>query len=180
MLVFCSLCVSDEYTTDGVTEDGRRFVVCSNTREHGADGYVWEPTEEKKGRSRGDGLGAELDIWDKLLECITADGEATPTARSRTASSSGTPTMPRCSRSGTGTVGGRETRRPTSSRCSPISPVVCETSRGRRRCNCRGPGRRPLGVQRNHQLPGSRRLRPGRRLARRCLRSGRAVRLVRE
>ncbi len=76
MPVFCSLCVSDEYTTDGVTEDGRRFVVCSNTREHGADGYVWEPAEEKKGRSRGDGLGAELDIWDKLLECIPPDGEA--------------------------------------------------------------------------------------------------------
>jgi hypothetical protein len=66
--------VSDEYTSEDVTEDGRRFVVCANTREHGVDGYVWEPTPEKSGRTRGDGLGAELDIWDKLLECVPADG----------------------------------------------------------------------------------------------------------
>jgi hypothetical protein len=76
MPAFCSLCVSDDYTSEGVTNDGRRYVVCANTREHGADGYVWEPTVEKPGRTRGDGLGAELDIWDKLLECVTADGVA--------------------------------------------------------------------------------------------------------
>lgn len=77
MPAFCSLCVSDEYTTESVTEDGRRFVVCLNTREHGDAGYVWEPTAEKPAsRSRGDGLGAELDIWDKLLECVPADGVA--------------------------------------------------------------------------------------------------------
>jgi hypothetical protein len=67
--------VSDEYTTEGMTEDGRRYVVCANTREHGADGYVWEPTVAKAGRIRGDGLGAELDIWAKLLECVPADGQ---------------------------------------------------------------------------------------------------------
>jgi len=75
---FCSLCVSDEYTTEGVTDDGRPFITCTNTREHGTDGYTWEPAPEKASKSRGDGLGAELDIWDKLLECIPADGAAHP------------------------------------------------------------------------------------------------------
>jgi hypothetical protein len=68
--------VSDEYTTEGATDDGRPFITCTNTREHGAEGYTWEPTPEKVSKSRGDGLGAELDIWDKLLECIPADGAA--------------------------------------------------------------------------------------------------------
>ena len=74
MPAFCSLCVSDEYTTEGATDDGRVFVTCFNSREHGPDGYTWEPTPEKSGRSRGDGLGSELEIWDKLLECIPTDG----------------------------------------------------------------------------------------------------------
>ena len=76
MPAFCSLCVSDEYTTEGVTDDGRRFIVCANTREHGPNGYVWEPVPEKPARLRGDGLGADLDIWDKLLECVPPDGIA--------------------------------------------------------------------------------------------------------
>jgi hypothetical protein len=61
-----------------MTEDGRPFVVCNNLREHGEDGYTWEPTPERAKSTRGDGLGAELDIWDKLLECIPIDGIAYP------------------------------------------------------------------------------------------------------
>jgi hypothetical protein len=78
MPAFCSLCLSDEYTTEGVADDGRRFVVCANSREHGPDGFVWEPYEPKKTNARGDGLGAELEIWDKLLECVPTDGIAHP------------------------------------------------------------------------------------------------------
>jgi len=70
------LCASDEHTSEGTTDDGRGSALCSNPREHGHDGFVWEPTRMKKSRNRGDGLGAELDIWDKLLECIPADGVA--------------------------------------------------------------------------------------------------------
>jgi hypothetical protein len=74
MPAFCSLCVSDDYTTEGVTDDGRRYVACANTKEHGPNGYVWEVVPRKPLSQRGDGLGAELDIWDKLLECVPADG----------------------------------------------------------------------------------------------------------
>jgi hypothetical protein len=74
MPAFCSLCVSDEYTSEGVEPDGQKYVFCANVREHGADGYRWNPTVvSPKGASRG-GLGAELDIWDKLLDCIPSDG----------------------------------------------------------------------------------------------------------
>jgi hypothetical protein len=70
--------VSDEYTSEGVEPEGQRYVVCANVREHGVDGYRWNPTPlNRKGPSRG-GLGAELDIWDKLLECIPADGVTHP------------------------------------------------------------------------------------------------------
>ena len=76
MPAFCPLCASDENTSEGVAEDGRQFAVCTSAREHGSDGFVWEPTPRRKSRARGDGLGAELEIWDKLLECIPADGAA--------------------------------------------------------------------------------------------------------
>lgn len=33
---------------------------------------MWEPTDPKQGSARHDGLGAELGIWDKLLECFIA------------------------------------------------------------------------------------------------------------
>lgn len=66
---FCSLCVSDEFTSADRTEDGRRFFSCSNP-EHGAEPWVWEPSEDRPKRHRGDGLGSELDIWDKLLACL--------------------------------------------------------------------------------------------------------------
>ena len=76
MPAYCPVCAYEDYTTEGVTEDGRRFVVCANRREHGRDGYVWEPELEKSVSMRGDGLAADLDIWDKLLECVPADGIA--------------------------------------------------------------------------------------------------------
>jgi hypothetical protein len=67
---YCSLCGSDESTEEKQTPDGRRFVTCSD-RSHGKEPWVWEPTDPKQGSSRHDGLGAELGIWDKLLECFT-------------------------------------------------------------------------------------------------------------
>lgn len=74
MLAFCPLCASDEWTTHSVAGDGRRFAICENDREHGPDGYVWEPSDQKSsGAHRSDGLGHELGIWDKLLDCIPDD-----------------------------------------------------------------------------------------------------------
>jgi hypothetical protein len=70
------LCVSDEYTSEGVEPDGQRFVLCANVREHGVDGYRWNPTVVSKGSRSRSGLGAELEIWEKLLESIPADGKA--------------------------------------------------------------------------------------------------------
>jgi hypothetical protein len=78
MPAFCPLCASDEHTAEGIAADGRGFAVCSNVKEHGPDGFVWEPTPTPSARIRGDGLGAELEIWDKLLECIPVDGAAHP------------------------------------------------------------------------------------------------------
>ena len=75
MPFFCPLCALDENTTASAAADGRVFVVCT-TREHGVEGYVWEPTPERRSPTRGDGLGAELDIWDKLLECVPSDARA--------------------------------------------------------------------------------------------------------
>lgn len=75
MLAFCPLCASDEQSSFGVATDGRPFAVCENEREHGSDGFVWEPTELKAAGSLWrDGLGYELGIWDKLLECVPGDG----------------------------------------------------------------------------------------------------------
>ena len=71
MLAFCSLCASDDYTSERETEDGRVFAVCS-AEYHGAEPYVWEPTPPPGRRTRGDGLGNDLDIWDKLLDCVPA------------------------------------------------------------------------------------------------------------
>ena len=69
MPALCPLCVFDDYTTEGRTEDGIRYVTCSNP-DHGVEPYVWEPTETKYRRSR-DGIGADLDVWNKLLDCLS-------------------------------------------------------------------------------------------------------------
>lgn len=73
MLAFCPLCASDDATKHDRASDGRVFAVC-HAKEHGSEGFVWEPTLSGKHSTRGDGLGSELDIWDKLLECIPVDG----------------------------------------------------------------------------------------------------------
>ncbi len=74
MPAYCSLCTSDEHTSEEVAEDGRLFAVCSG-KYHGGEPYVWEPTPARRSK-RGDGLGNDLDIWEKLLECVPADGSA--------------------------------------------------------------------------------------------------------
>ena len=72
MPAYCSICTSDERTSEGTTEDGRRYASCADPY-HGPDPYTWEPTTfGASGSYRGDGLGAELGIWDKLLECLEA------------------------------------------------------------------------------------------------------------
>lgn len=71
------MCISDEYTEESATEDGRRFISCTNP-EHGAEPWVWEPYEAPRGTSRGDGLGSELDVWDKLLACVDVGSDFVP------------------------------------------------------------------------------------------------------
>lgn len=73
MPAFCPLCASDERTTEEHTADGRRFAVCE-ANYHGTEPYVWETTPPERSRTRCDGLGSDLDIWDKLFECVPADG----------------------------------------------------------------------------------------------------------
>lgn len=74
MPAFCPLCASDDYTTDVATPDGESLAHCAD-RSHGLDGFTWDPTPPKPTNVRSDGIGAELDIWDKLLECVPADGD---------------------------------------------------------------------------------------------------------
>ena len=52
-----------------------KYAACM-ARDHGENGFVWEPTIERRSTTRGDGLGADLDIWDKLLECVPGVGVA--------------------------------------------------------------------------------------------------------
>lgn len=79
MPALCPLCALDEYTSVQTDPDGKKYVVCRNSRQHGLDGYVWEqPAEARDGRAgtRADGLGIELGIWEKLLECVPSDGKS--------------------------------------------------------------------------------------------------------
>ena len=68
----CSLCATDDSTTEYRNDDGVRYVVCTD-RSHGSDGYAWEVPPPPGRSARGDGLGAELGIWDKLLELFDPD-----------------------------------------------------------------------------------------------------------
>ncbi len=72
MPAFCPLCAQDDYTETHELDDGTSYAICLYAT-HGPDGYVWEPWVEKRGRSsRSEGLGAELEIWDKLLACFSS------------------------------------------------------------------------------------------------------------
>ena len=67
-------------TTPGKTAPtiGRVFAVCADP-EHGSDGNVLGANTAWRSKpAGGDGLGAELGIWDKLLECVPADGHVHP------------------------------------------------------------------------------------------------------
>lgn len=76
MAIFCPVCASEDYTSEEMEPDGQKYFLCANESVHGAGGYRWNPKPRRpQTRGRG-GLGAELDIWDKLLETIPADGEA--------------------------------------------------------------------------------------------------------
>ena len=70
MPAYCPLCASDERTSEGNADDGRHFASCAHP-DHGPEPFTWELYTPGTDRStRGDGLGAELGIWDKLLECL--------------------------------------------------------------------------------------------------------------
>ena len=70
MPALCPLCVLDEYTATDRTADGVAFGSCSNP-EHGGEPFVWEVTEHaRKGVRARDGIGADLGVWDKLLQCV--------------------------------------------------------------------------------------------------------------
>jgi hypothetical protein len=75
LLPTCPLCATDEYATTHTTDDGRAYAVCTGPGH--AESWVFEPTDTRLARTRGDGLGAELGIWDKLLECVPL-GAAVP------------------------------------------------------------------------------------------------------
>lgn len=77
MPAFCPLCARDDQTEQKRTPDGRLYAICTS-KDHGPSGYVWEPSPPREENLRSDGLGAELDIWDRLLECVPADEKAHP------------------------------------------------------------------------------------------------------
>jgi hypothetical protein len=73
MPAFCPLCASDDRTETHKADDGTPFAVCLHPS-HGRDGYLWEPTSSSAGTShRSGGLGAEIDVWDKLISCFESD-----------------------------------------------------------------------------------------------------------
>ena len=80
MPAFCPLCAGDEFTETHKADDATRFAICLYPS-HGQDGYIWEPTtaggerstSSAEASSRSVGLGAELEVWDKLLSCLDPD-----------------------------------------------------------------------------------------------------------
>lgn len=77
MPTYCGVCLSEEYTAVDVTDDGTRFAVCSSGFH--AEPRVWEPPARSPAQRRrsGEGIGAELGVWDKLLECVP-EGDFVP------------------------------------------------------------------------------------------------------
>lgn len=73
MRPFCPLCASEDHASEATAEDGRPYLICLD-KDHGEEGFIWEPPPPPGRSQRGDGLGAELEIWDKLLDCVPADG----------------------------------------------------------------------------------------------------------
>ena len=71
MPVLCPLCVRDDDTKILQRDDGITYGVCLD-RSHGPDGFVWEPAPPPGRSFRSEGLGADLAIWEKLLEVVEA------------------------------------------------------------------------------------------------------------
>lgn len=70
MPAFCPLCAKDDRTETHELDDGSSYAICFHSS-HGTDGYIWEPSPSMTGTSkRSEGIGAELDVWNKLLECF--------------------------------------------------------------------------------------------------------------
>jgi hypothetical protein len=60
--------VFDEYTVEDRTPDGMVLITCTHPSH--TQPFVWERPPEHRTRRSGEGLGADLGIWDKLLECF--------------------------------------------------------------------------------------------------------------
>jgi hypothetical protein len=69
MPAFCPICARDEETEEGRLDEGTRYGLC-RSRDHGPEPYVWEITRPGVSFRSSEGIGADLDIWDKLLECV--------------------------------------------------------------------------------------------------------------
>ena len=76
MPIYCPVCASEDYASEQAEPDGEKYFWCTNEDVHGVDGYRWSSAPRTTRKPDRGGLGAELDIWDKLLECIPADAEA--------------------------------------------------------------------------------------------------------
>jgi hypothetical protein len=77
MVEYCGACASEEYTEVHRTDDGRRYVVCSSPF-HGDEPRIWEPQPAQLHSRSHEGIGAELQIWDKLLECVIPGEDFVP------------------------------------------------------------------------------------------------------
>jgi len=73
---YCGVCASDEFTEDHEGSDGQRYVVCHGPL-HGDEPRVWEPSSRHGSKSR-EGIGAELGIWEQLMECFTPGEDFVP------------------------------------------------------------------------------------------------------
>lgn len=69
LLPTCPLCATDEFAVLSTTGDGRTYALCSGPA-HPKE-WEFEPIDARRDRTRTDGLGQELGIWDKLLMCVT-------------------------------------------------------------------------------------------------------------
>lgn len=70
----CPLCAYDSDTVEDRTDDGIVFITCTHPSHD--EPFVWERPPEQRSVRAGDGIGVELGIWDKLLECVIAGEEA--------------------------------------------------------------------------------------------------------
>ena len=77
MATYCGVCASEDYTSSDCLDDGTLFHVCTSSF-HGDHPRTWEPPSRSRIRLSGAGVGSELNIWDKLYECVPEGDEHVP------------------------------------------------------------------------------------------------------